>query len=54
MCMQLLDTCLNQGILVFIDEDNLIENTEIGPPLGKNNHVVLEWYVVLKASEMDS
>jgi len=39
---------------IFTDEEKLIENMKIGQPLGKSDHVVLEWDVILKISEIDS
>ena len=39
---------------VFTDEDNLIERVNISSPLGKSDHAVLEWDVLLKICEMDN
>ena len=39
---------------VFTDEENLIEHINISSPLGKSDHAVLEWDVLLKMCEMDS
>jgi len=37
---------------VFIDEDNTVEEVIYGPPLGKSDHVVLEWRVVVSVKEV--
>jgi len=35
---------------IITDEEKLIENMKIGQPLGKSDHVVLEYDVILKMS----
>ena len=39
---------------IFTDEEKFIENMKVGQPLGKSDHIVLEWDVILKMSEIDS
>jgi hypothetical protein len=36
---------------VFTEEDNLIDEVIYGVPLGKSDHITLEWKIILKAKE---
>ena len=39
---------------VFTEEENLIDELTYGAPLGKSDHVTLEWSITLKAKDRDS
>ena len=52
MCTQPLDTerAMQQPSTldyVFKDEENLIEDAKLGSPLGKSDHTVMEWDVII-------
>src|SRR5664279_3243905 len=38
---------------VFTDEENLIDEVTYGAPLGKSDHVTLEWKITLKVKDRD-